>query len=97
MDKDTTSRGFDYYQFKDHYGVDCSLQKSSLAEEDAIWLGVEECNPKIMASQVMEGGTGWVKYPVHPDVQMTTRMHLSVEQVKELIPLLQKFVDTGEI
>lgn len=26
-----------------------------------------------------------------------TRMHLSIEQVKELIPILQEFIETGEI
>lgn len=36
-----TPRGFEFVQFTDRYGARCSLQKSSLAEEAAIWLGVE--------------------------------------------------------
>lgn len=42
-----TNRGFALIKFKDCYGALCSLQKSSLADEDAIWLGcdtVEERN-----------------------------------------------------
>jgi hypothetical protein len=34
-----TERGFSRVDFDDLYGERCSLQKSSLATEDAIWLG----------------------------------------------------------
>jgi len=34
-------RGFLRGRFKDRYGADCSIQKSSLAEEDCIWLGCD--------------------------------------------------------
>lgn len=39
-----TLRGFAYIDFKDHYGEECSLQQSSLAEYmqpgiSAVWLG----------------------------------------------------------
>lgn len=37
---DRTGRGFVYGEFKDRYGAVCSIQKSSLATEDCIWLGV---------------------------------------------------------
>jgi len=50
-----------------------------------------------MASKTEKGGTGWVDYAIPEDVFLTTRMHLTREQVKMLIPILQKFVDTGEI
>lgn len=36
---DTTSRGFAIAKFKDRNGEACSLQKSSVATEDCIWLG----------------------------------------------------------
>ncbi len=39
--------------------------------------------------------TGWIPYPIPDDVLLTTRMHLSLEQVKELIPFLQAWVDNG--
>jgi len=35
-----TDRGFALVEFKDRYGNECSLQKSSLATEDCCWLGV---------------------------------------------------------
>lgn len=35
-----TERGFSVVSFKDLYGATCSLQKSSLATDDAIWLGM---------------------------------------------------------
>lgn len=102
-----TSRGFDIAEFVDRYGVKCSLQKSSLATEDAIWLGVDDADPKIMVSDAItmglrertftEADNGWCRFPVPPEVQFTTRMHLTVEQVKELLPILQHFVETGEL
>lgn len=65
---DTTGRGFTIGRFKDIYGADCSIQKSSLAEIDALWLGSE-----------------------------TGRMHITQEMAAALIPLLQAFVETGEL
>lgn len=37
-----TQRGFAHIAFKDRYGELCSIQKSSLATEDAIWFGQDE-------------------------------------------------------
>ena len=37
-----TSRGFSIIRFEDRLNNECSLQKSSLADEDCIWLGVDE-------------------------------------------------------
>lgn len=92
-----TNRGFKLIKFKDHYNTKCNIQMSSLATEDAIWFGVEDANPKIMASDLFGHGTGWVRYPIPDNVLISTRMHLTRKQVEALIPILQKFVDTGEI
>lgn len=74
MKKTKTLRGFDRIDFKDRYNQFCSLQKSSLASEDAIWLGVD----------------------IDLDGKENTRMHLTREQVKELLPHLQRFAETGD-
>ena len=92
MIKGETNRGFAIANGVDLYGAGYSLQKSSLATQDAIWLGIDDPTPKILIP-----GTGWVEYPIHEEVSINTRMHLSVEQVADLIPRLQKFVDTGEL
>ena len=92
-----TDRGWDRLDFTDRYDLECSLQKSSIATENCIWFGLNDANPQIMASKVQEGGTGWVRYPIHKDVLLATRMHLTQEQVKNLLPILQRFVDTGEL
>jgi hypothetical protein len=92
-----TVRGFDYTEFKDMYGECCSLQKSSLATEDAIWLGVNNPQVKILSSKITEGATGWTKLPVPEGVEINGRMHLNQEQVAALIPVLQRFVVTGDI
>ncbi len=99
-----TSRGFALVEFTDRYGAACSLQKSSLAEHDTIWLGVDDAKPKIMSRDAIRlglpnpgDGTGWVPYPLPDEVSLYTRMHLDREQVKALLPILKRFVKTGEI
>ena len=92
MKQEKTNRGFDIAEFTDRYGQKCSLQKSSLATEDCIWLGIDDPDPLVMDKKV-----GWVKYPIHEDVLIHTRMHLSIDQVKELLPYLKRFVKTGNL
>ena len=101
-DDSETHRGFKYTKFTDTYDTECSLQISSSVEE-RIWFGVDDANPKILVSRAKEHGlepqgkNGWMSYPIPDDVLLTTRMHLSREQVKELLPYLINFVETGEI
>jgi len=99
MKREKTDRGFAIIKFKDRYDTPCHILESSLADDDCIWFGCDEPNPRIMASVVVPGGVGWVpyKFPLEEHVLTDTRMHLSREQVKELLPILQKFVETGEI
>ena len=98
-----TERGFSVVEFTDRYGAPCSLQMSSLASEDAIWFGVDDAQPQILASKAASHGVetdevcGWAPYPLPEDVLLTTRMHLTREQVAELLPVLQRFVATGEV
>jgi hypothetical protein len=63
-----TNRGFAIAEFIDRYGEKCSIQKSSLATENCIWLGVHE-----------------------------NRMHLTPKMVANMLPLLQRFAETGDL
>lgn len=98
-----TPRGFSIINFEDRYGSVCSLQKSSLATEDCIWFGVDDPNSQIMASRAKEYGVdceetvGWVPYPIPDEVSLTTRMHLTKKQVRDLLPALIKFARSGNI
>ena len=99
---ETTNRGFPIKKFKDQYGLGCSIQKSSLAFVDCIWLGIDDPKPVMFATPEegypqLDGCKVWVKYPLPEDVQISTRMHLTQEQVKELLPYLIKFTETGEL
>ena len=87
---DKTERGFGKIEFIDKYDKKCSLQESSLATDDCIWLGIDDPEPKRM-----EPNKGWFPFHIPEDVLISTRMHLNKEQVKELLPYLQKFVETG--
>lgn len=103
MNASKTERGFATIEFLDRYGDACIIQKSSLATEDAIWFGIQDACPQIMASDALAAGidtdetTGWVPYPMPKNVLLTTRMHLTRELVAELLPILQRFVHTGEV
>jgi hypothetical protein len=91
-----TERGFGLWEFTDRSQSKCSLQDSSLATEPAIWFGVDDPRPQIMASKTAKGGVGWVEYPLPEDVHMFTRMQLTQQQVKALLPILTYFAETGE-
>lgn len=102
------ARGFITSKFTDRYGAKCSLQKSSLAFEDAIWFGVDDTEPKIMAADAKKLGRddlldptkpiqGWVDWPIPDEVLISSRMHLTREHVRQLLPALQTFADTGEL
>jgi len=104
-DQKNTKRGFPLIEFDDCYGVKSSLQASSLAQYEqpgtsAIWLGCDNADPRILASQANNFGietletTGWVPFPIPAEVLMTTRMHLNREQVQALINHLQTWLDS---
>lgn len=98
---ETTERGFGIYKFTDRGGHACSLQKSSSAEEPCIWLGLDVANnqvegwhPKWTArmrplevSDLKDGLT----------LHAFARMHLTQDAVRELLPMLAVFVETGDI
>jgi hypothetical protein len=91
VEKTITDRGFGIIEFTDIYGKECSIQKSSLARADAIWFGISKVKAEIMTSK------GWENYEIPESVCISTRMHLTREAVAELLPILTKFVETGEI
>lgn len=103
-----TERGFLIGEFTDAYDLKCSIQKSSSVAAH-IWLGVHEPTFKILARDAMKMGradllgegperyNGWVNYPIPKDVLVSTRMHLNKKMVRELIPLLIRFLETGEL
>ncbi len=84
-----TERGFDLMEFIDRYGEKCSLQKSSLATEDCIWLGISE--PVIRA---IDSGK---EIPLPTGSTVGGRMHLTREQVQTLLPYLKRFAETGDL
>lgn len=101
-----TSRGFEIIKFTDRGGDKCSLQQSSLADYvqpgiSAVWLGVDDANPQVMADKAASVGVttaetcGWVPYPIPEDVLLSTRMHLDRKQVKKLIASLTRWLETG--
>lgn len=99
-----TARGFEIVEFSDSNGARCSLQASSRAEHDkpgtsAVWLGPSDADARILARNAAAFGVettervGWVPYPIPDDVLLTTRMHLSREQVAALIHHLQSWLE----
>lgn len=91
-------RGFAYSEFKDRNGVECSIQKSSLATEDAIWFGANKMDIKEFTAF-----KGWVDHPEFDESTIehhfvgNNRMHLTRQQVMDILPTLMTFVSTGEL
>jgi hypothetical protein len=102
MELKHTGRGFAYYEFTEVNGDVCNIQKSSSTMQDCIWLGSKNIGLK---GFIPHGNPSWrdvtddqIKEKFgFQDIIANNRMHLSREQVAALLPILQKFVDTGEI
>ena len=90
---EATNRGFARIDFKDRYGLGCSLQKSSAAMFDAVWLGVNDED----AAPIVSGHGGWMKVALPEDAVVRGRMHLDKQGVAALLPHLLKFLAEGEI
>jgi hypothetical protein len=96
-------RGFGGLKFHDQCGCECRIQKSSAACFDAIWLGITCPDPKIMSSDAKKlgidtkGESGWVTYPIPKEVLISTSMHLTQNQVRQLLPVLQYFAENGSL
>lgn len=93
-----TQRGFSKIEFRERNGVICSIQKSSIADDDCIWFGANDLGVKEFKS-----GSGW-KDRVDLDVHTmehhfsgNNRMHLTLDMVEKLLPILEHFVATGEV
>lgn len=91
-----TQRGFGIIKFSDGNGEQCSLQISSAWRDEAmLWFGCQSDEP---VKQLIpgEGWKAW-KSPEGYDTVVIDRMHLSQSQVRELLPILLYFADTGEL
>lgn len=105
-----TERGLKYYEFKDKGGYLCSIQESSFAgvleevdyddNDPRLLIGLN--NPSIKTCVT---GHGWteIEPPVIKDETtgeryysfINGRMELSQTQVKEILPILEKFAKDG--
>ena len=102
-----TCRGFDLIEFKDKNNINCSLQKSSIAGEDCIWLGLN--NPDLKEFypyprniedsfiQITKDDLDKLKHRPQNEIYINSRMHLTQTQAKELLPYIQRFIETGEL
>lgn len=81
MKKSHTTRGFDLYTFQDSYKKDCSLQMSSIADYEAVWLGRD-------GDQEKHSITGEL---------LSTRMHIDRKTARRLGLKLIAFAETGEL
>ena len=98
MDFTAANRGFLVAEFTDQNGVKCSLQESSLATEACVWLGCNEIGLKKFIPY-----KGWENVELEQNDPhgvthiANTRMHLTQEMVRNLLPALQHFAETGEL
>lgn len=98
-----TNRGFELVTFKDRYDVPCSIQQSSLETEKALWIGCDDADPTVLASKAnalgepTERTVEWVAYPIPEEVLLNTRMHLTDDQVRELVSVLNMWLETGSL
>lgn len=94
MDIKKNQRGFKNGKFIDLYGEECSIQISSLATDEAIWIGIDKQYLVVFEDENMGK---YIETTLPKNWRVNTKMHLSREQVANLLYHLQKFVETGEI
>lgn len=87
-----TDRDFITITFTDSNGVACSLQESSVATEEMIWLGRDQ-----PVSEALQSGGRSDAAQMSQSMPMGSRMHLSRKLVAKLLLPLKKFVDTGSL
>lgn len=86
-----TNRGFTLAEFEDAYNQTCSIQDSS-SDAPHIWFGVDD----MLESRGMPAQQPYSKYG-STYVHVNARMHLSPEQVGELLPVLAFFAEYGRL
>lgn len=90
MKVEKTLRRTSFINFSDQDDNTCSLQVSSrFGDEKFIWFGL---NHPILCYE--EGGS---VFSLPKGVISFSRMHLRQSQVKEILPLLQRFAATGDL
>lgn len=87
-----THRGFALGEFLDRNGEKCSIQKSSVATEDCLWLGKNDTIPKVCVFN-----EGWKEVPLPDGALTASRMHLTQEHAAALWPMLKHFAETGDL
>ena len=105
-------RGFEVKHFNDMYDEDCSIQESSLATDDCIWLGIHTPKIRVMCKDMpafiekMDSlrqtwkdipDCGWYEINLPEEAFVDSRMHLNKEHAEMLIKELQYFVATGRL
>lgn len=102
INKIETEKGFTYISFIDNSGNKCSISDDESGNE-LIHFGIDEPKPKILARSAEKFGVktdktiGWIDYKLPIEVMVNTRMKLTVNQVRELLPILQRFAAKGEL
>ena len=79
-----TPRGFRHLTFADIDEQPCSLQRSSLASEAALWFGLDI--PQAEVERIVADGK-----------TLRSRMHLTQEMIQILIQPLHCFAETGHL
>lgn len=85
MFKEASCEGPEILEFTDLRGHQCSIRESSLAA-DAIWLGIDDVEPKVMARKASKVGV---------ETKLSSRMYLNRPQVEQLVEVLQNWLLDG--
>jgi hypothetical protein len=97
MKTTTGKRGFAKAEFKDSLGHDCIIQEGSvdtINEGMGVWLGIPKPEITVFTDR---GMANYVHIPTPENWDIGSLMYLSDKQIKQLIPMLQNFLETGKL
>lgn len=89
MTNDTTTRGFKLCTLTDNYGNEFTLQKSSIATDDMLWVGIP--HPDVAV------GPPWRKFDLPENAIIHSRAHITREQARGIAMALLVFAETGDL
>lgn len=89
-------RGFARGEFKDSVGHNCKIREGGMDTNEGlgVWLGIENPTITIFTDKSM---AHYINIPTPENWNINSMMYLSDKQIRELIPMLKKFLKSGKI
>ena len=88
------NRGLKVIEFRDICDIEFSIKK---CPNELLQININDSEPSILKYDPDDNREEWIDYSIPEDTYVNIKIHLSKEQVKEIIPILCNYAYTGEL